>query len=52
MYLPGRKVIKPFFLLISAGPEIFFANKYENAMPTIVDIFIFISWERFMLSYV
>ena len=37
-------------MLNSAEHEIFSANKYE--MPTIVGIFIFISSETFMLSYV
>ena len=40
---------KTFFMLNSAEHEIFSANKYENA---IVGIFIFISRENFMLSYV
>ena len=37
------------FLLNIAEHEIFSANKYENA--NFVGIFIFISWENFMLSY-
>ena len=57
---------KTFFMLNSAEHENFSANKYENAnnscmkisllinmkMPTIVGIFLFISREIFMLSYV
>ena len=46
----GPEVIKLFSMLNSAEHEIFSANKY--AMPTIVGIFIFISREIFMLSYV
>ena len=41
---------KIFFMLNSAEHEIFPANNMK--MPTIVDIFIFISREIFMLSYV
>ena len=42
---------KSFFMLNSAEHEIFSANKFMK-MPIIVDIFIFISREIFMLSYI
>ena len=44
------RTMKTFFMLNSAEHEIFSAKKYENANK--VGIFIFISRELFMLSYV